>query len=582
MSTGSGLSELRSDITAGRIPISSGTLTDSSFSGAATITSGSAAVSTLSVSGTGTTTVSGSLTVGSSTPWGNPLFLVGTSSPNFFIDRNSGLVGIGTSNPNSGYALTVQNPSSTITGINLTDSAGIQYGNISGFNINVKGSYVFPSGLTGLEMAFVSGRYAYVSDADGGAFIIFDVTDPANPVLISRTTTSGFGGVHGVFVQGPYAYLARRNLPFVVADISNPTSPTVVGQVTLSVGGVNGTRGISVQGHYVYLSVNNNLIAIDVSNPAAPVQVGVLNDVTNLNGDPSVVVQGRYAYVIAAAGPILSVIDISNPTSMVLVGHVTLGALASVNSSIAVSGKYAYIAGKDTLFIADISNPASPVLVSTLTDTTNFAASSRYFISVSGHYAYTVGNNVTITDITNSASPVIVTSKNLYNTSLRGVTMSGRYLYVGVYGEGHFDIVDTAGLDVPNASIGNIQSSDMTIWNNMDIGNNLNVRGGLTIGNGGISSIGPLSVSVASTSQTSAISAYFQGRVGIGSTTPWGQLSVNPNALGSGVPEFVIGSSTATHFVVDGAGRIGIGTASPLRVRQQMQVGLQCQSVSIQ
>lgn len=53
------------------------------------------------------------------------------------------------------------------------------------------------------------------------------------------------------------------------------------------------------------------------------------------------------------------------------------------------------------------------------------------------------------------------------------------------------------------------------------------------------------------------------GTVGIASSTPWGLLSVNPNALGSGVPEFVVGSSTATHFVVDGSGAVGIGTASP-------------------
>jgi hypothetical protein len=53
------------------------------------------------------------------------------------------------------------------------------------------------------------------------------------------------------------------------------------------------------------------------------------------------------------------------------------------------------------------------------------------------------------------------------------------------------------------------------------------------------------------------------GRVGIGTTTPWGKLSVNPNALGSGVPEFVVGSSTATHFVVDGGGNVGIGKTTP-------------------
>lgn len=52
-------------------------------------------------------------------------------------------------------------------------------------------------------------------------------------------------------------------------------------------------------------------------------------------------------------------------------------------------------------------------------------------------------------------------------------------------------------------------------------------------------------------------------RIGIASTTPWGLLSINPNALGSGVPEFVIGSSTATHLVVDGTGYVGISDSTP-------------------
>ncbi|MCX6715430.1 MAG: hypothetical protein NT077_00220 [Candidatus Taylorbacteria bacterium] len=56
---------------------------------------------------------------------------------------------------------------------------------------------------------------------------------------------------------------------------------------------------------------------------------------------------------------------------------------------------------------------------------------------------------------------------------------------------------------------------------------------------------------------------YLAGKTGVGSTTPWGLLSVNPTALGSGVPEFVVGSSTATHFVVNGAGNVGIGTSNP-------------------
>ena len=46
-------------------------------------------------------------------------------------------------------------------------------------------------------------------------------------------------------------------------------------------------------------------------------------------------------------------------------------------------------------------------------------------------------------------------------------------------------------------------------------------------------------------------------RLGIGTTTPWGQLSVNPNGISG--PSFAIGSSTATHFVVSNGGKVGIG-----------------------
>ncbi|MBY0539756.1 DUF5011 domain-containing protein, partial [Patescibacteria group bacterium] len=53
------------------------------------------------------------------------------------------------------------------------------------------------------------------------------------------------------------------------------------------------------------------------------------------------------------------------------------------------------------------------------------------------------------------------------------------------------------------------------------------------------------------------------GNVGIASSTPWGLLSVNPNALTTGVPAFVVGSSTATNFIVAQSGNVGIGTTTP-------------------
>ena len=51
------------------------------------------------------------------------------------------------------------------------------------------------------------------------------------------------------------------------------------------------------------------------------------------------------------------------------------------------------------------------------------------------------------------------------------------------------------------------------------------------------------------------------GNFGIGSSTPWGQLSINPNGIAG--PAFVIGSSTATLFTVTNGGNVGIGTSTP-------------------
>ena len=70
------------------------------------------------------------------------------------------------------------------------------------------------------------------------------------------------------------------------------------------------------------------------------------------------------------------------------------------------------------------------------------------------------------------------------------------------------------------------------------------------------------SLSVGATVAGDQLIVLGNGKVGIGTTSPLGLLSVNPNGIGSGVPEFVVGSSTATHFIVDGGGNVGIGTTN--------------------
>lgn len=51
------------------------------------------------------------------------------------------------------------------------------------------------------------------------------------------------------------------------------------------------------------------------------------------------------------------------------------------------------------------------------------------------------------------------------------------------------------------------------------------------------------------------------GNVGVGTSSPWALLSVNPNGITG--PAFAVGSSTGTNFVVANSGYVGIGTTTP-------------------
>ena len=123
-------------------------------------------------------------------------------------------------------------------------------------------------------------------------------------------------GANSVFVQGNYAYVvSSEDDGFQVIDISNPASPTGVGQLTNG-GGValNQPRGVFVQGNYAYVAseFSNALQVIDISDPTNPVGAGQLANGAGLalDGAFSVSVQGNYAYVASFNDDGLQVIEL--------------------------------------------------------------------------------------------------------------------------------------------------------------------------------------------------------------------------------------------------------------------------------
>ena len=278
----------------------------------------------------------------------------------------------------------------------------------------------------------VAGNYAYVASQGSDALEIVDVSTPASPVHaggISASLSDPFPiQPSSVYVSGNYAYLTDYGGysgikgGIEIVDVTNPAAPVYKGNLQDGSGGalLNYPNSVFVSGNYAYVAsfASNALEIVDVTNPAAPVHKSSLTNGTGgaLLSEPwCVFVSGNYAYVASRASNALEIVNISNPAAPVHAGSLsdgTGGALLSAPVSVYVLGTHAYVAsqGENALEIIDVSNPLLPVHAGSITDGTGGASlNTPTSVFVSGNYAYVTSsgsNALEIIDITNPAAPV--------------------------------------------------------------------------------------------------------------------------------------------------------------------------------
>jgi len=190
------------------------------------------------------------------------------------------------------------------------------------------------------------------------------------PELVGRWP---YGPAYAVAVSGDFAYFGSGTV-LLVADISNPASPQVVGEVAFP----NSFLGVEVTGGYAYVADSGGLRVIDVSTPSSPIEVGFYDT----PGDAlAVAISARYAYV--ADSYTLRVIDVSTPSSPIEVGSVDTPGYPWYAYDVAVSGGYVYVAGGSALRVIDVSTPSLPIEVG-FYDTPGYAAG----VTVSGEFLH--------------------------------------------------------------------------------------------------------------------------------------------------------------------------------------------------
>jgi len=577
------------------------------FSGNINMASLTATGTVILATGTGSPLVG----VGTDTPWGlfsveavkgtvnnnTPIFVVGdqgTSTPFLLVHGGNGNVGIGSSTPWAqlsinnlagatvplfAVATSTQFQQGTTTTVFVIDSNGrVGIGGttspsealtVSGSISNILSSSTPPvlkgtSAITvsGPQSVQVVGRRIYVVSKAGARIDMFNYAT-SSPSWMGAVSTSG-AAPEQIFVAGKYAYVVTSTgNTFEIYDISNPATSTRT--TSFSLAALSGSKSLYVSGRYAYVvnATASTLVVLDISDPFNVSQAASVAT----NASPQFIyVSGSYAYVTTDyTDDTLQIFDIRNPLNPVSIGSLALTA-GNNPEGVYVSGRYAYIANTlGLLQIVDVSNPYGPSAVATIP-----TQGAAYGVQVSGRYAYvSTGRILQVFDVTNPAVPVSLGGATISSgvATVTGLSVAGRYAYVVDSGANNLYVYDIGGIETTSALVHSLEAGNLQVRNDFTAYGNLSITGGVNIGQGGIISSGPISV-LGTTTVPSFISASFGNRVGVGSTSPWGLLSVEAiqGIVSTATPMFVVADSgTSTPFlIVSGAnGNVGIGSTTP-------------------
>jgi hypothetical protein len=181
---------------------------------------------------------------------------------------------------------------------------------------------------------------------------IWDLSDITNPVRISRIPTDGLSR-GGVYAHNDYLYIIMVTDGMLVYDITDPANP--VYKSTASISGY--AWNFYAEGNFIYVQTTNAIRLYDISNPETP----VLRD--SYGGSPTAVyVKDNYCYISEQSGLVIT--DVSNPDDITFVGSIDI---PGASYDVVVIDDYAYVANhwwgddKGGVYTVDVSDPTNPV-----------------------------------------------------------------------------------------------------------------------------------------------------------------------------------------------------------------------------
>lgn len=372
--------------------------------------------------------------------------------------------------------LDITNPTSPLLHSSVSDSVSLDY--IS--TMTLAGNYIYAWGL------FSSSKY----------LTAIDISDKANPVVVSSLIDSSFNSVHSLACNLTHCYMSLfASTTIKVIDISDPANMSVAHSFDCGFA----TAKLNLVGSNLYIG---GFKSYDITTPTAPVQIHTFNP--GLSGWIPLV-EGNTLYL---GTNYLRTYDIVNPTTYNILDEVSYsgsianpvavdviankafvlnssGSIAIIdvttkndpkfNSSYAhsdlvgakdlkITGNYGVALAASKLLIYDFSNPTSPSLTGSLDLATELGGAHRLFID--GNYAYVtakLNSRFTIVDITNKSSPSLVSSTSHTSmTSPENLKIISNLAYIVSSGSRAISIFDITNKAAPTF-LGSL--SDMTRLN---------------------------------------------------------------------------------------------------------------------